>query len=454
MTLRFLYIFLVLGIFVQCSDDMEMEDENIQPDIEITPPSGNENYLNLDSDYIFNDDKLHTFELTLSEANLQFLDRDPVAEEFVEGSLTFEGETVAQVGIRYKGSIGAFVNCLSGNDWANPSGRKTCTKLSMKVKFNWLDKDDKFYGLKKLQFHSMNLDESQMRDRLGYYLFREMGVPAPRATHARLVINGIYHGVYSMVEQIDGRFTRKNFEDGTGNLYKEVWPVSHDGRVQADQVYFEGLKTNEDEDPNFDLIKGFAGDIVASDDETIRSVITQWMNLDEIMAYVAVDRTIRADDGPFHWYCGGDECSNHNYYWYEDPSNEMMHLIPWDLDNAFENIVSNTNPVTPIADEWGQISAGCLPFSFGFFGLQQRSAACDKLTAGWASFADEYEMKRLELSRGPFSEENVSMLLDKWSEQIRSATQEADEQIDDAISLSEWEQALVQFKFALDFARL
>ena len=451
---RLLFLLCISCLFVTCSDDGEMETDMPEQEIVVQPPTGNENYLNLDSDYIFDGDRLHTFELTISRDNLRFLDQDPAAEEYVEGSVTFEGETVAQVGIRYKGSIGAFVNCLSGNDWANPSGHKTCTKLSMKIKFNWLDTDDKFYGLKKLQFHAMNLDESQMRDRLGYYLFREMGVPAPRAAHARIVINGKYNGIYSMVEQIDGRFTRENFEDGTGNLYKEVWPITDDGKVQNDQTYFEGLKTNEDENPGLDIVKGFASDIVSANDETIQSVITQWMNIDEIMAYIAVDRTIRADDGPFHWYCGGGTCSNHNYYWYEDPSAQKMHLIPWDLDNAFENIVSNANPVTPIADGWGEITAGCAPFNYGLFGLLQRSAACDKLTAGWALFEQEYDEKRIALSEGPFAKNNIDVLLDKWSEQIRSATQEADDQIDDAISIEEWERALTEFKFSLDFARL
>jgi len=97
-------------------------------------PSGDEQYLNQNSDYIFDQEKLHTFELDIPESALDLLNDDPAAEEYVEGSLTFEGETISPVGIRYKGSIGAFVGCVSGTDWANPSGHKTCTKLTMKIK--------------------------------------------------------------------------------------------------------------------------------------------------------------------------------------------------------------------------------------------------------------------------------------------------------------------------------
>ena len=45
--------------------------------------------------------------------------------------------------------------------------------------------------------------------------FSEKGVPAPRSVHARLFINGEYNGIFALTEQIDGRFTRENFEDGT-----------------------------------------------------------------------------------------------------------------------------------------------------------------------------------------------------------------------------------------------
>ena len=64
----------------------------------------------------------------------------------------------------------------------------------------------------------MNNDVSQMHDRAGYWLFRQMGVPAPRAVHAKLTINGTYTGLYSLVEQIDSRFIKENFDDDDGNF--------------------------------------------------------------------------------------------------------------------------------------------------------------------------------------------------------------------------------------------
>ena len=188
----FLVIFSLLSTCANRDDDdvlvVDVEDleEVDDPAVE---PSEKESYLEGDSEYIFDQNKLHTFQLNISESALAILDQDPAAEEFVEGALIFEGDTISPVGVRYKGSIGAFVGCLSGSNPFDPSGFKTCTKLSMKVKINWEGREDKFFELKKLQFHSMNNDPSQMRERLGYYLFGAMGVPTPRAVHALSLIH-------------------------------------------------------------------------------------------------------------------------------------------------------------------------------------------------------------------------------------------------------------------------
>ena len=404
-----------------------------------------------DSGYIFDQERLHTFELTLSDEALAQIDRNPSAEEWVLGSLTFEGETIDRVGIRYKGSIGAWVGCLSDPDWSDPSGHKVCTKLSMKVKVNWDDSNREFHGLRRLQLHSMNLDPSQMHERLGYWLFREMGVPAPRSVHARLIVNGTYVGVFALTEQIDGRFTRHNFDDGTGNLYKEVWPL-HAGYVTGDLFFVEALKTNEDENPSIELIKNFGSEVKAAGPDGAAEVVDRWMDVDEVLAWAVVDRTIRNDDGPFHWYCFG-ECRPHNYYWYEEPTAGTLHLIPWDLDNAFQNIVIDYNPVTPVADAWGEITRDCQRFGYGDWGLLQRSAACDPVFAAWATFDDDYRRLLDEFLDGPFAEELVTAQVEAWVAQIADATTEAADAHDDAVSVRKWTGAVDELLAALDHAR-
>ena len=164
------------------------------------------------------------------------------------------------------------MGCLSGEGFLSTEGEKECTKLSTKVKINWEDSDDTFYEVKKLQFHSQNLDPTKMHERLGYWLFRETGVPAPRSVHARLIINGQFNGIYALTEQIDGRFTRENFDDGTGNLYKEIWPITNSGVPMPAEPLQNALKTNEDEDPRFEIIQQFAQAVVDADGSARRGL--------------------------------------------------------------------------------------------------------------------------------------------------------------------------------------
>jgi len=126
----------------------------------------------------------------------------PPPRSCVDGSVSFNGEDIASVGVRYKGSVGAFLGCTSGPNPFDASGAKTCRKLSMKLKINWDGSDREFYGVRKVQLHSQNLDQTKMHERLGYWLFREAGVPAPRSTQARVMINGEYLGLFALTEQM------------------------------------------------------------------------------------------------------------------------------------------------------------------------------------------------------------------------------------------------------------
>lgn len=178
------------------------------------------------------------------------------------------------------------------------------------------------------------------------------------------------------------------------------------------------------------------------------------MKIDEIIAYAVVDRTIRVDDGPFHWYCWGGNCSSHNFYWYEEPTERTLHLIPWDMDNAFENIISNENPVIPhIADAWGETRNNCQPFPYGSLQFMQRSAACDKLTEGWASFEEEYAERLVYFKNTLLAPENINPQLDAWEAQILDATSEADAAYNDAVTVYGWQSALDKLKSQIEYAR-
>jgi len=402
------------------------------------------------SDYIYDQNKLHRFDLYLTSDNLNEINNDPAAENYVQGHLVFEGKVVKNVGIRYKGSIGAWVGCLSNEDWTNPSGYKTCPKLSMKIKIN-TEEDRKFYGMKKLQFHSQNLDKSKMHERLGYYMFRNFGIIAPRSNHALIYINGEFIGLFANTENIDGPFTNEHFLNPNGNLYKEVWPVNSFGDKQSENYFINGLKTNE-EISDVSKIKRFSDQLAGVNHLNAQNIVDTWIDKDLFLKTILVDRRIANDDGFMHFYHeGGQNYENHNFYWYEDIDKDKLQLIPWDLDNAFENLIQNLNPVTPIKDKWYEKSNNCNGFRYGSFNLLQKSAACDKIIGSFSSYIDKYDSLDLVFQNELFNMININKLLDSWTNQIKSSVEKAHETYgDQEPSLQEWIDNVNYLRYSIE----
>jgi hypothetical protein len=375
--------------------------------------------------FLWDDTQLRTFELTIASGDLATLNGSAAKEMYVPASFTANGETVNQVSVRYKGSFGAFYDCT------NPiTGAKLpqCPKLSMKVSFDEQLPDQRWHGLKKLNFHSMNDDDSLLRDRLGYAMFRETGLAAPRAVHARLLINGTFAGLFSLVEEIDGRFTDSRFTAaGDGNLYKEVWPKWTDA-----SVYQPALRTNRGEpDTSVDRVVRFAQGLeAAADDAAVIALSNEWMDPVYLMNYIAVDRTILNDDGIFHWYCNlpsnifvgynPGACSNHNYFWYEEDRSDRLWLVAWDVTLALKGETS----VTRIVDEWNVPTTACTPKTAGG-GWQQIPPSCDKLVKAWGTQSDAYKAAIKRFLDGPFAAANVDAKLAAWQTQIMPVVTEA-----------------------------
>lgn len=362
--------------------------------------------------YIFDPRELRTYNIIVADADLARIDASPAAEELVSAMLEFEGQTYGPYRVRYKGGQGSFnYPCTMSS-----AGSPKLGKCSLKLDFNDLDPNARFYGLKKLNFHSMNADDSMLRDRLGYQLFREMGIASPRAVHARVLINGQLEGLFIAVEQIDSRFTRAHFSDGRGNVYKEVWPM-HDDLAP----YMQALETNKDEMPS---VQGLLDFKLASDRSAEEA--ESYFDREYMMRYLAVDRVIINDDGVMHFWCNETtgqgnnpgEFGNHNYYWYEETTAPRFWLIPWDLDLAFDNI-----PSVHMDLAWTETATcACRPHSIAG---SDRPASCDPLVSHFVSWLPEYEAAVDEFLAGPMRKEHVDALVQSWSDQIRSAVIEA-----------------------------
>jgi spore coat protein H len=350
--------------------------------------------------WVFDPAAVHTYELTLDPevwAALQLNARD---EEYAEADLTAAGHSLGRVGLRFKGSLGTLASCFEDD------GTPRCEKLSMKLKFDEYVAEQRFFGLKRLNFNSMLFDDTLMRERLAYRVYREMGVVAPRSAHARLVINGEEWGVFSLVEDIDGRFTDHHFEGGDGNVYKEAWPGNADEELLA-----EALQTNEEVADNSGFLQ-FQADLLGAAEQELPEVLERYLDVDTTLAYLAVDQAITNWDGITAFYCYDEFCENHNYYWYQAELEPRFVLIPWDLDNTFA-----TSPLTGVPGLF-EVPEDCSLF-YEAMGRTLRASACDPLLRGLiASGGARYTAQLDRLIEGPFASGGLQSWIDELEAQL------------------------------------
>lgn len=371
-----------------------------------------------DAAFIYDDEHLHHFDIHLSPNDMEILDADPVAENYVSGNVTFMGQTYTNVGIRYKGSLGAWLFCVENSKLPNifdVSGRRTCEKLSLKIAFDEYDESQRFYGLRKLLFHAMNNDGSYMKERIGYRLFREMGVPSPRANHVTVNINGRL-GIYANIEYIDDIFTKTYFGDGgTGNLFKEVWPSTGPYQPVSAEYFRSGLRTNKGI-ATMDRVLKFVDDL-AEDGRALED----YMRISHLTRFIAVDRLIGHDDGSLHFRCfRGEECENHNFYFYEESVDDRYWLIPWDLDVTFRT--GQSNSILTILGDWKDLDYPCGPvFSMDVTSELQLSPSCDSLYRSVAThYMDAFQDAAEAVLKHPYYV-NLESTIDTYLQQLQPA---------------------------------
>jgi spore coat protein H len=218
-----------------------------------------------DAANLFDYPHVPAFDLYLPKDEWENLQKNARDEQFVPVQACFEGKSIGQIGLRFKGYYGSLANCFDSR------GEMICSRLSMKIKFSEYDDTLRFHGLKRLNFHAYRYDDSRIREKLTYDLFRAMGVVAPRTSWAVVRVNGETQGLFGMVEEVDGRFTSDRWPDmSNGNLYKEVWPT----RIDAGQI-LAGLKTNEDV-ANVSAFQGFAQAVTDASDDQLRSTLGKY----------------------------------------------------------------------------------------------------------------------------------------------------------------------------------
>jgi len=340
--------------------------------------SGDERAVYASNDPPFYPDRVVEVRLVTTEANWEFMQNEPLAEEYVKADLWYDGELIPDIAVRTK-----------GNSSLKTTADSDSIRYSLKVDLNFFNSARNLDGVKKLCFNNGFSDPTFIREILAYSLYAQMGIPTPRTSFVDLWMNDTHLGLYTMVEAIDKTFITNHFTDNTGNLYKPEMPAAYldwteedyekqleksgttttdtqpdpldinlgggrlsdilqalepkeeeeaaspglpafgggiqmPGLQRGDLIQQMGLKTNENTPDHSNLFE-FLEVLNNEPDETFAEEIEKVLDVDETLRYLAVSALIVHLDNYI--------AMGHNYYLYDN--NGKFIIIPWDLNMAF-----------------------------------------------------------------------------------------------------------------------
>ena len=207
-------------------------------------------------------------------------------------------------------------------------------KKSFKVSFNTYEPGRKWQGLEKLNLNGEHNDPSVTRSKICWDLLRWMEVPASRANHVELYINGNFFGLYIHVEHVDEEFVQLRFGNNGGNLYKCLWPADLVYKGSNPSLYkeeFNGrrayeLITNTDADDYSDL--AYFIDVLNNTPlSDLPCELEKVFNVDAYLRAAVFDILSANWDGPIF--------NKNNFYLYHNEATGQFEYIPYDLDNTF-----------------------------------------------------------------------------------------------------------------------
>ena len=239
----------------------------------------------------------------------------------VRAELEFDDRTLPDVSVRYKGN-GTFLQLRS------------TLKRSLKVDLNKGFPGRKLHGVTKLNFHNNVTDASWMNEVLSYRLFRDAGVPAPRTAYARVYVTvpGKYEreylGLYSLVENLDNSFARRQFGTKKGVLFKpvatEIFTDMGDDWSAYRQAYDPKTAGSEEETSR---VIAFCKLVSHADDAEFVPRLDEFLDLDAFARFMAVTTWLSTFDSLL--------AMSQNYVVYLHPRTHKFQFLPWDLDHSF-----------------------------------------------------------------------------------------------------------------------
>ncbi len=236
---------------------------------------------------------------------------------FFSANLTIDGQTMENVPIRKKGSLGSLSRF-------RPSFR-------ISVGRGPENEGRTFDGQRRFTLNNNFQDPSDIEQCLAYSVFTAAGLPAPRCNFAEVTAQGDFLGTYTHVESIKKPFLRRVFGNDSGNLYEGQGSDFSENMKDSFQ-----LKTNEELNDRSDL--DLVIQALAVPDAQLWDSLNNVIDMEQFLSFIAVEALTGHSDS----YSG----LQNNFFIYHNPDDDRFHFIPWGPDQSFQSLHISGSVVT------------------------------------------------------------------------------------------------------------
>ena len=233
----------------------------------------------------------------------------------VPAIISLDGEQLGEVGVSYRGNTSFDMS----------------VKKSFGISIDAFDNDLRIDGFRTLNLLNANGDDSVMREVLFSNIASEY-MPAPKANFVRVVVNGVYLGIYANVQQINKDFTKEHYGSKKGVRWKVPPDFSggaaltyHGDNIDDYRDRYE-LKANSATDEDWADLVELCKVLRETPDDELEETLPRYLDIHETIRFLAIDNAFLDSDG---YYSRGSD-----YYIYKAPDG-AFHLLHYDNNETF-----------------------------------------------------------------------------------------------------------------------
>lgn len=284
---------------------------------------------------VFDASSVHSISVEFSDADYAAMIETYTStseKDWIEATVTIDGVTYEQAGIRLKGNSSLRGITTGGGGNTGDATADDPSSLPWLIKLDKYVDDQNHEGINDFVIRS-NTSETALNEAVALDLLEAAGLATQDAIAVRFSVNGSDEALRLVIEHPDDVWMAENF-DASGALYKAESTGDYSYRGDDPESYDEVFDQEAGKD-NTDLtpLIEFLDFINNSDDATFAAELGKRLDVDAFATYLAMQEIVdNFDDidGP-----------GNNSYLYYDTGTEQFTVVPWDYNLAFGAVNGN-----------------------------------------------------------------------------------------------------------------